>query len=88
MIICAAIRVDHIVICGLRHCDCYETLHDLNPLLSTNPNIEEGFISHNNVFLDREQAYRHADICGQLSETIREQKRLDRCLTLYTEDLY
>lgn len=91
MIICSAIRLGHMVICGLHHSDCYETLHELNPELSlaaSRQGVEEGFITHNNEFLNRTQAYTHARLCGQLSETIQEQKRIERFLQLYSEDLY
>ena len=50
----------------------------------------EGFIviDHTGTFLDRSSAFRHALVCGQLSDTTRTSKE-DKCeYILYSEDLY
>lgn len=96
MIICAAVKIQNyysdkenkdLIICGHRHGDCYEIIHNLMPK-NVNSQYIEGFIEHNNCFLDREQAFLHAVSCGQLSTTTRwyKEDRSDR--ELYSEDLY
>ena len=100
MIICAAIKVttnelyrkapikaDNLVICGLRHSDCFKTIKQLGPRWSTCDKIQ-GFINHKGDFLTREEALKHALDCGQISATNRNiinNKNLDQ---LFSEDLY
>ena len=96
MIIAAAIKIkaaNDIVIAGLRHSDCYETLYKLNPSLSLeakkNGQIIEGFISNTSFsFFNREDAYIEALMCGQLSASVKAQKNSAKEKTLYSEDLY
>lgn len=97
MLICAAIKVERekgepIIICGLRHSDCLETLYQLNTELSKwarrNNKITYGFITNENYFLDRHAAFEHAISCGQLSSTTYDIKIKNHEFTLYSEDLY
>ena len=94
MIICAALclKPDNIIICGLRHSDCYETLYCLNPDLSKKARKEnliiDGFITTENQFLDRAQAYQHALKCGQISSQLKHDKNERKENILYSEDLY
>lgn len=99
MIVCAALHIlmekdnlDDIIVCGLHHSDCYYTLFHLNPDLSKdarkNGRITEGFITTDNHFLDRYQAYQHAIECGQLSAQLRHDKSEKKEIALYSEDLY
>ena len=94
MIICSAIRVGDIVICGLRHSDCFEILNRLDPIRSMEARqypdgIIQGFITHENKFLDRYEAYRYAKFCGQISDTAQEKKNEEHTSNmLYSEDLY
>ena len=94
MIICSAIRVGDLVICGLRHHNCYEILNRLDPIRSMEARqcpdaIVEGFITHEGKFLDRYEAYRYAKFCGQISATTQEKKDEEHTsATLYSEDLY
>lgn len=99
MVICAAMRIARpedelgdLIICGHRHSDCREILFRLNPELSKEVRkedmITDGFLVTGNRFLDREQAYLHAIICGQLSEQAQHDKQLRKENILYSEDLY
>lgn len=96
MIVCAALQIkDGIytyVICGLRHADCYATLFDLNKELSKKARassaVTEGFLTTNNEFLDRYDAYEHAKTCGQISAQLRYDKNQKHETALYSEDLY
>ena len=96
MIVCAAIKikdgVNPYIICGLRHFNCLETLYRLNPELSSqaraNSAIIEGFITTNNEFLDRYEAYQHAVTCGQIPSQLRHDKEINHEVALYSEDLY
>lgn len=98
MIICAAIKIqveglDHptIIPCH-RHGDGFKILKDLGfkPRVEYKE-IEQGFITHQGEFLDRKQAFNHAFINGQLSQTalwyIKDHSN-DEPYELYSEDLY
>ena len=92
MIICAAVRLSYqnqqIIICGARHGDCYETIHQLKSILNlskTDYHYEEGFVDELNVFYNREKAYEEAVKFHQLSLTTIESKLEYK---LYSEDLY
>ena len=94
MIICAAIQVQferngrkvETVIHGLRHANCWETMATLGiPVQHTE---EEGFVDHENRFLNRYDAFAHALECGQLPATVRTHKAEQRETQLYSEDLY
>ena len=94
MIICAAIKIqfqrkDQImeaVVPGLRHSDCYDLMYSLCVPM---PREEtDGFIDHEGNFLDRYDAFEHAILCGQLSDTTRVVKRERGERQLFSEDLY
>lgn len=95
MIICAALLVQFeslktptIIHCR-RHGDGYETIRDLCYISNTRySSIKEGFVDHNNNFLDRYDAFCHAKECGQLSQTTLWHKEDNRESELYSEDLY
>lgn len=92
MIICAAIRVkakatkEEIHVCGLRHGDCYTTLRYVK--FPQDHTLTEGFVTHENVFLDRKDAFCHACACGQLSPTVKIYKTEHGEDELYSEDLW
>jgi hypothetical protein len=95
MIICAAIKVKYIdsdhtvkdlVVCGHRHCNCFEIIHHLpfDDIIQK----QQGFIDHTGKFLDRKEALEHFKACGQSNSTQRwywEDRNQDE---LYSEDLY
>ena len=96
MIVCAALKIrDGIyeyTVCGLRHSDCYATLFDLNKELSkkarANSAVVEGFLTTDNEFLDRYEAYEHAKACGQIPAQLRYDKWIKHETALYSEDIY
>lgn len=96
MIVCAALQIkdgiNTYVICGLRHADCYETLYAIAPDLSKkvriNDSVTEGFITTDNIFLDRYAAYQQALSCGQIPAQLRYDKNRKHEVELYSEDLY
>lgn len=92
MIICAAVKFqivggNEVVIPCLRHHHAYEIMRDLGFKPLELNRLEEGFIDHKNNFLNREEAYRHAIDCGQLSAIVRNQKNMAND-DLFSEDLY
>ena len=100
MIICAAVKliktelygtklaVPHeLVICGHRHGNCLATIQELGPKWTNSQKIQ-GFIDHNNTFLDRKESYQHALACGQLSATHKYYQEDHNIHELYSEDLY
>jgi hypothetical protein len=95
MIICAAIKIqveglDHetIIPCR-RHGYGFKMLKDLGfkPRVGYKE-IAQGFIDHDGDFLNRQDAFKHAIECGQLSATTREYKKTNGEIELYSEDLY
>jgi len=94
MIICAAIRVRFVrdntlvdaVILGLRHSDCWDLMATLH--VPKEREEEEGFIDNKGTFLDRYAAYKHALVCGQISDTTRTTKEEKGETVLFSEDLY
>ena len=91
MIICAAIKVqveglDHTtVIPCIRHCDAFKILEDLGYAPKSKYKIlEQGFLTHKNIFVNRREAMHHARSVGQLSATL-----CSHCGDeLFSEDLY
>lgn len=88
MIICSAIKFyiestkEEVVLCGVRHGDIFAQLK----LLGFKPQqgyleIKQGFLTDDNVFLNRQEAFSYAKQCGQI-ETEKESG------TLYSEDLW
>lgn len=95
MIICAAVKVEHtdacgnrlpdLVVCGHRHCNCFEVIHHLD--LNIDCRIQ-GFINHKGEFLDRKEAFQHFKDSGQSNSTQRWYWDDHNQYELYSEDLY
>lgn len=93
MILCAALFIEnketHIreVLPCRRHGDGVNFFYatDLNDAWEIK---KEGFIDTENNFYDREDAYQHALMCGQLSASTKELKHEHHEIELYSEDLY
>lgn len=70
MIIAAACKIlindSEVVLCGVRHGDIYRQLQ----LMGFRPNdfkeLEQGFVTHEDIFLNRKEALSHAIDCGQI----------------------
>ena len=95
MIICAALQIeveglDHLVILPcLRHGDGFKIIADLGYAPKTKYKVlEQGFINHHGIFLDRKKALREARTCGQLSTTTMWYQQDNKIDELYSEDLY
>ena len=95
MILCAAVditfvnsnnEVNHLIVCGRRHGDCYKTIRQLDN--KHTQWSEEGFITRDGVFLNRKEAFKHACHCGQLSQSTLWYKEDHKENELYSEDLY
>ena len=91
MIICAALRLtnskEDIVIPCHRHYNGYQILHDLC-IDYHKYDIIEGFITHDNTFLNRKDAFIHWNMCGQSSAEMRQMKCQREEDELFSEDLY
>ena len=77
MIICAALKLvnnkQNIVIPCHRHFNGYEILRDL--MIDYHAfDITEGFIDHQNKFLNRKEALQHWNMCAQSSAEDRQRK--------------
>lgn len=94
MLICAALLVevnnfDYTTILPCRrHGDGYGIIRELGLSHDTYKVIKEGFIDHDGNFLDRYDAWQHAKMCGQLSQSTEWYKEDNRECELYSEDLY
>lgn len=91
MIVCAALKIqveglDHTTIIPcVRHGDGFKILADIGYAPKTKYEIlEQGFLTHKNVFMNRADAYDYAFEIGQLSATLRRYGNGE----LYSEDLY
>lgn len=95
MIVCAALELQveglpytTIVPCW-RHGKGYEILRDLGYQAQRKYKVKaEGFINHKGEFLNRKEALKHAQECGQLSATHRYYQEDHNINELYSEDLY
>ena len=91
MIICTALKLvnnkQNIVIPCHRHFNGYEILRDL--MIDYHAfDITEGFIDHQNNFLNRKEALQHWNMCGQSSAEDRQRKAKLKEDELFSEDLY
>lgn len=86
MIVCAAIKDSRNgnVIGGVRHSYILNTIKDLNIQIPKENRIQ-GFLTDDNRFVDRCEAYTIALSCGQLSSTTRNNKHNNE---LFSEDIY
>lgn len=98
MILCAAIKfhIDKtdkdVVIPCWRHSEAYRILRDLGfEAKDGYKEIEQGFITTDNYFLNRRAAYKEAEWCGQINLTTqwyKQDKGEKEPYELYSEDLY
>ena len=95
MILAAAIKFKiektnkEVILCGARHGDIFAQLERLGfEPCKGYEEIEQGFIDHNNNFLTREEAYKHAKEIGQLSSRIAHARECTYGKKLISEDLW
>lgn len=95
MIVCAAVKLhidktgEEVILCGVRHGHCFQQL----PVLGFEPRkgyeeIEQGFVTHDNRFLNRKEALAHAVVCGQVSGNIAGEYYREEKKELFSEDLW
>ena len=97
MIVAAAIKFRFVetneiaILCGVRHGDVFVQLKNMGfrPKVGY-VELEQGFVTHENQFLNRYAAYKHAKECGQLPAMLIKAKEVDEegIPTLYSEDLW
>lgn len=95
MILCAALKIkdksfpfNEIIIPCIRHGLGYSMLNTLVDNRYGMNDCVEGFVTTDNVFLNRKDAYIHAEKCGQLCLTAIMNKQNNGEDELYSEDLY
>lgn len=95
MILAAAIKCEiaktgqEVVLCGCRHGDIFKQLQSLGfDPKDGYKEIEQGFITHKNEFLNRKEAFYHAKECGQLSAKIISDRERIGSVSLISEDLW
>jgi hypothetical protein len=91
MIVCAALKVqvdglDHTTIIPcIRHCNGFKILEDLGYAPKTKYKVlEQGFLTQDNIFMNRREAWLYACDIGQLPATLLRYGSGE----LYSEDLY
>ena len=87
MIVCAALLVDNkILVPCYRHNTGFEMLKELTgKKIREYESIDQGFMNHKGEFLTREEAWKHAEECGQLSTNV---LHTTNHKVLFSEDLY
>lgn len=88
MIVCAALLVDKkLIVPCYRHNTGFDLLRELTgKKIREYESIDQGFMNHKGEFLSREDAWKHAEECGQLSyNTLR---YVNTPAVLFSEDLY
>ena len=80
-VVCAAIRINGIIICGVRHYD--KMMHKVLELIKQDGKAEQGFVDQYGVFMDREEAYQVAQAAKQIIYEIPGPKGM-----LFSEHLY
>lgn len=87
MIVRAALLVDNkILVPCYRHNTGFEMLKELTgKKYSEYESIDDGFMNHKGEFLTREEAWKHAEECGQLSVNV---LHTTNYKVLFSEDLY
>jgi hypothetical protein len=69
-ILCAAIDYNGIIIAGKRHSDCYATLKllstEFNKKIELPPREKQGFLTSQNRFVDRKEAWKIAKENNQI----------------------
>lgn len=91
-ILCSAINVNDIVVCGRRHSDCYDTLNRIrvscDVIVKHVPDRkEQGFLTSNNRFVDRVEAWKIAKYNNQIKYGIEVSDNGDNS-ELISENLY
>lgn len=100
MIISAAVKIvtldgeEKIIPCH-RHGDCYKILamfniqrdktQDVQGFIKWIPDPDDPFFTGNEIFVDRIEAFKHAQECGQLKDPLAAN---DTIKELYSEDLW
>jgi hypothetical protein len=56
-ILCAAIKINDEIICGFRHGDCYYIYEKLSNKKHDANRLEQGFLTSDNRFVDRKEAW-------------------------------
>lgn len=96
MIIAAAckflINGNEVILCGVRHGDIYKQLEALKINMNSVEELEQGFITHKNEFLNRHDAYNLVSKNGQLCARIKHEKdkarEFGKIPELISEDLW
>ncbi len=95
MIVCASIKFkiektnQETILCGVRHRDCFSQLSELGfEPKKGYEEIEQGFMTHDNRFLTREEAIAHAVTIGQVNKRVRDRYYEKKQTELFSEDLW
>ena len=89
MIIAAACKMlinnNEVVLCGVRHGDIYNQLKQMGFKPNDFEELEQGFVTHEDIFLNRKEALTHAINCGQLCTKLLHENTFGE---LISEDLW
>lgn len=86
------INGNEVILCGVRHGDIYKQLEALKVDMNSVEELEQGFVTHKNEFLNRHDAYILASKNGQLCARIKHEKdearEFGKIPELISEDLW
>lgn len=70
-ILCSAIKISDVIVCGRRHSDCYDTVNCIREssgcfIKCVANRKEQGFLTSDNRFVDRKEAWKIAKENNQI----------------------
>lgn len=84
-ILCSAVMYNGMLIAGMRHSDCYRVITGLTGITKLPGRESQGFLTSNNRFVDRAEAWKIAKNNGQIRYGA---VRHDEDIELISENLY
>ena len=94
MLVASAVKIEmkstgkKVVLCGVRHGDCFKQMQDLGLPRGSYKELEQGFVTNHNQFMNRVDALVYAIQIGQASADVADQFGKNKKQILFSEDLW
>ena len=75
------------IMCGKRHCDVLEKMYNMHIEYDKQTAVQ-GFLTDNNTFIDRYEAFEIAHMADQLLPEAKEEYKDKRITQLFSEDVW
>ena len=86
------INGNEVILCGVRHGDIYKQLEALKINMNSVEELEQGFVTHKNEFLNRHDAYivasRNGQLCARIKHDKDKAREFGKIPELISEDLW